>query len=63
MDSDALTSVGVAVAAVAVIGSTVLGWEWGDDRLVPTAIGVVVALVAAGAILLYGDRARGLLGR
>lgn len=46
-----LRYVGVVVAAVAVVGSTLLGWEWGDGRLVPTAVGVGAALVAVGVAL------------
>jgi CHASE2 domain-containing sensor protein len=40
------TVVGILVAGVAVVGTQVLGWEWGSDQLVPTIIGVVVAAIA-----------------
>lgn len=38
--------IGLLVAIVAVIGTQVFGWEWGDGRLVPTLIGVAAAGVA-----------------
>lgn len=38
--------VGVVVAAVAVLGTRVLGWEWGSGQLLPTMIGVAVAAFA-----------------
>jgi hypothetical protein len=40
------TAVGGAVALVAVVGTQVLGWEWGSGQLVPTLLGGVVAVVA-----------------
>lgn len=40
------TAIGVAVAAVAIVGTQVFGWEWGAGQLVPTIIGAVVAAVA-----------------
>lgn len=44
--SPLLTAVGVLVALVAIIGTQVLGWEWGSGQLVPTVIGVAVAGIA-----------------
>lgn len=38
--------VGVLVAAVAVVGTRLLGWEWGSGQLLPTMIGVAVAAFA-----------------
>jgi len=46
-----LTALGVLVAGIALVGSQVLGWEWGDGRLVPTVIGLVVAGIALSAYL------------
>lgn len=40
------TVVGMLVAAVAVVGTQVLGWEWGSGQLLPTVIGVAVAGIA-----------------
>jgi biopolymer transport protein ExbB/TolQ len=48
------TVVGILVALVAVVGSQFLGWEWGGGQLVPTIIGVAVAVIA---IVLAGQRA------
>jgi len=45
------TVLGVLVAGVAVVGTQVLGWEWGDGGLVPTAFGVAVACVAVAMAL------------
>jgi biopolymer transport protein ExbB/TolQ len=47
------TVVGILVALVAVVGTQVLGWEWGDGQLLPTVIGVAVAGVA---VVLVGRR-------
>ncbi|WP_436901072.1 multidrug transporter [Halovenus halobia] len=44
--SPAITVVGVLVAAVAVVGTQLLGWEWGSGQLIPTMIGVAVAAFA-----------------
>jgi len=47
--STALRYVGVAVALVAVVGSVLLGWEFGGtDDPVPLALGAGFAVVAAG---------------
>jgi biopolymer transport protein ExbB/TolQ len=40
------TAVGVIVAIGAVVGTQLLGWEWGSGQLMPTAIGVAVAGIA-----------------
>ncbi|MFT4946457.1 MAG: hypothetical protein ACI8TL_000692 [Natronomonas sp.] len=45
-DSPLVAAFGVIVAAVAVVGTQFLGWEWGSGQLVPTMIGVAVAGVA-----------------
>ncbi|WP_154018264.1 multidrug transporter [Halolamina sediminis] len=47
-DSRALQLIGLAVAAVAVVGTTVFGWEFGQpDSAAPLAIAAVcVAIVA-----------------
>jgi len=47
-DSRALQLIGLAVALVAVVGTTVLGWEFGQsDSTAPLAIAAVcVAIVA-----------------
>lgn len=44
--SPLVTAFAILVAAVAVVGTQFLGWEWGSGQLVPTLIGVTVALVA-----------------
>ena len=38
--------IGLLIAIVAITGTQVLGWEWGDGRLLPTVIGVVVCGIA-----------------
>jgi len=38
----------VVVTAVAVVGTQFLGWEWGDRRLLPTLLGICVAILAVG---------------
>ena len=50
--STTVTVIGVLVAVVAIVGTQVLGWEWGDGQLVPTLIGVV----AAGVAIVVGYR-------
>ena len=37
---------GALVAGIAIVGTQFLGWEWGSGQLLPTIIGVGVALVA-----------------
>lgn len=44
--SDLITTLGVLVALVAVVGTQVLGWEWGSTELVPTVLGVAAAVIA-----------------
>ena len=43
----------VLVAVVAIVGTQVLGWEWGGGQLVPTLIGVAVAGVALAVFFSY----------
>ncbi|MFC7210454.1 multidrug transporter [Natronoarchaeum sp. GCM10025321] len=38
--------IGLLVAVVAIVGTQMLGWEWGSEQLVPTIIGVAVAGIA-----------------
>lgn len=45
------TVVGAFIAAVAVVGTQILGWEWGDGQLIPTLIGVTAAGIAV--LLVY----------
>jgi hypothetical protein len=45
-----LQYVGALVALIAVLGSVFGGWQFGDDRLLPTAIGVACVLLAVGVI-------------
>ncbi|AFO55906.1 drug resistance transporter, Bcr/CflA subfamily [Natrinema sp. J7-2] len=49
--SPIVTGIGVAVALVAIVGTQVLGWDWGSGRLVPTVIGVVAAGIAVAVVL------------
>ncbi|WP_276253993.1 multidrug transporter [Halomontanus rarus] len=44
--SSLLTAFGVLIALVAVVGTQVLGWEWGTGQLAPTVIGLLVAAIA-----------------
>jgi hypothetical protein len=47
-DSPVLFVIGLAVAAIALVGSTFLGWEFGQPSgPVPIAIGVACAVVGA----------------
>ncbi|PSQ46252.1 multidrug transporter [Halobacteriales archaeon SW_7_65_23] len=46
----------VLVAVVAIVGSQLLGWEWGGGQLVPTLIGVAVAGVALAVFFSYWMR-------
>ncbi|WP_312908425.1 multidrug transporter [Natronosalvus caseinilyticus] len=44
-DQSSIVSVlGLLVAIVAIVGTQVLGWEWGSGQLVPTIIGVVATI-------------------
>ena len=45
-DSRPHRAAGLAVAAVAVVGALALGWQFGGNDPVPTAVGVGVAAVA-----------------
>ena len=45
------TAIGATVALLAVVGTQVLGWEWGDGRLVPTVIGLAAAAIAVAMFL------------
>jgi len=45
------TAVGGIVALVAVVGTQVLGWEWGSGQVVPTLIGAVVAGLAVAFVV------------
>jgi biopolymer transport protein ExbB/TolQ len=40
------TVIGLLVAVVAIVGTQMLGWEWGSEQLLPTIIGVAVAGIA-----------------
>ncbi|WP_207588107.1 LPXTG cell wall anchor domain-containing protein [Halomontanus rarus] len=44
--SSLLTAFGVLIALVAIVGTQVLGWEWGTGQLAPTVIGLLVAGIA-----------------
>ncbi len=48
--SPVIAVVGVLVAAVAVVGTQLFGWEWGSGQLIPTIIGVSVAAFAILAV-------------
>ena len=48
--SSLVSAFGLLIALVAVVGTRVLGWEWGSGRLVPTLIGVAVAGVAVAVV-------------
>lgn len=55
-DSTLVTYLAIAVAVVAVVGSLVLGWSFGEsDGPIPFAIGAAVAAVAIGWHLFAGD--------
>ncbi|SDJ58399.1 hypothetical protein SAMN05216226_105178 [Halovenus aranensis] len=54
-NSSVETVVGLPVAAVAVVGTQVLGWEWGSGQLVPTVAGVTAA---GAAVLIVAGRLR-----
>jgi F0F1-type ATP synthase assembly protein I len=50
----AVTVLGVLVALIAIIGTTLLGWEWGasfSEGPVPFVLGVCVAVVAIALTL------------
>jgi hypothetical protein len=55
-DPSLVTSIGIAVAAVAVVGSLVFGWSFdGSDGPVPFVVGAAAALVAVGWHLVGAD--------
>lgn len=45
------TVIGLLVAVVAIVGTQMLGWEWGSEQLMPTIIGVAVAGIAVVLVL------------
>jgi len=47
-------SLGLLVAGVAILGTQMLGWKWGDSRLVPTLIGIIAA--ATAVLIVYRSR-------
>ena len=49
--SSLVSAFGLLVALVAVVGTRLLGWEWGSERLVPTLIGVAVAGIAVAVVV------------
>lgn len=49
--SPLLAAFALLVAAVAVVGTTALGWEWGAGQPVPTVVGLLVAGVAVLSVL------------
>jgi hypothetical protein len=51
IESPAVTVFGFLVAVTAVVGTQVLGWEWGAGQLLPTLIGVTVASIALLLVL------------
>lgn len=53
-NSPIATVIGATVAAVAVVGTQFLGWEWGSGQLLPTVLGLSVAVVA---VVLVAKRA------
>jgi hypothetical protein len=49
--STAGTVVGVVVVAIAILGSTFLGWEWNQPgQFIPPIIGVLAALAAISVL-------------
>ena len=55
-DSPLVTYIGIAVAAVAVVGYLVFGWSFdGSDGPVPFVVGAAAALVAVGWYLVGAD--------
>lgn len=43
-----LTIVAILITVVAVVGAVALGWTWGGDDPLPTALGAGAALLAVG---------------
>jgi hypothetical protein len=55
-ESRLVTSVGIAVAAVAIVGMFAFGWSFdGSDGPVPFVVGAAAALVAVGWHLFGAD--------
>lgn len=54
--SSLVGALGLLVALVAIVGTQYFGWEWGSGQLVPTVIGLVVAVIA---VLVVARRVRG----
>ena len=48
--SSLVSAFGLLVALVAVVGTRFLGWEWGSGGVVPTLVGVAVAVVAVAVV-------------
>lgn len=46
IESPMVAALGFLVAAVALVGTEMYGWEWGDGRLVSTLVGVVATGIA-----------------
>jgi len=44
--SSVVTTIGLLVVIIAIVGTQFFGWEWGSGELIPTIIGVVVAGIA-----------------
>lgn len=44
--SSVITTFGILIAIVAIVGTQLFGWEWGSGQLIPTIIGVVIAGIA-----------------
>lgn len=54
--SSLVAAFGLLVAIVAIVGTQYFDWEWGSEQLVPTVVGVVVAVVV---VLVVARRALG----
>ena len=52
-DSNLGTVIGILVVGVAIVGTTVLDWEWGqsNDQLLPLLIGVLAAAAAVTIVV------------
>lgn len=53
--SPPVRTVGIAVAAVAVVGSVALDWSFDGSDPVPLAVGAGAAVLAVGVTVLAGD--------
>ena len=48
-DSPAIRAIGALVALIAVVGYLIFGWSFnGSANIIPTAIGIIVAVSAIG---------------